>query len=128
MKTIKLYMDTKENYFVKENDFRQYYEDLKDECEKFNGGVYEFQTFDEFKRYQVDSGQFKEITATLSDGRHAYPYYYFMDEYCEVMTIMELYGIWHTSAEEWRYQNTFADLLNNPQVDRNGVDFYGFYL
>lgn len=127
MKTIKLYVDTKENYFMKESDFMQYYEDLKDECEKFNGGVYEFQTFDEFKRYQVDSGRFKKITATLSDGRHAYPYY-FMSENNEVMTIMELYGIWQTDPNEWYFLHTFADLLNIPQVDRNSSDFYGFRL
>lgn len=121
-KEITLYCDTDD--ILTETEFQMMYEDLKFDHE--TAGETFPATYEEFKNSRICSGTTKVITAYLSDRKHVYPYYFMTDEN-DVMTIKEFYGIWQ-ECREWRNQDTFADLLDNPQIDRNGVDFYGFYL
>lgn len=109
----------------KDNDFGDIYTEYTME-ELYHDSRYEtvYENFYDFIITKIDTGCFEEITATLSDGKTVYPYY-FIDEDETVLTVMELYREWLISRE-WKNYETFGDFLNIPQVDRNAVAFYGF--
>ena len=118
-KTVTLYKDS---------DFGEIYtEDGMEEL--YHDSIYHtvYDSYLEFIMAKTDDGTFEEITATLSDGKTVYPFYWL--EYDEVQTIMEMYIAFHDCTWISRHYNnldTFADFLNIPQEDRNCVAFYGF--
>ena len=115
-KEITLYRDTDFNDIYTEYDIEELYHESRYET------IYE--NFYDFIITKVDSGCLEEITATLSDGTMAYPYYYIEDNET-VLTIMQLYMEWENNYDCGNFE-TFADFLNIPQEDRNAIMFYGF--
>jgi len=124
--TITLYKDVDFDCIMTLEDIKSGYEDKRAEYE-MDGEVYPFDTVQDLIDFHVSCGDLEVITAYLSDGKTVYPFYYVGDG-IGVQSIMELYTAWETMPYADRIANlpTFADFLNNPQVDRNGVPFYGF--
>lgn len=124
--TITLYHDMDSDTFMTFDDISYNYDCMRSEYEE-DGEFFPWDSVQDFVDFHVDSGDLEEITAYLSDSKTVYPFYYFDDEN-GVHSIMELYTAWQSIPYADRTANlpTFADFLNNPQVDRNGVPFYGF--
>lgn len=124
--TITLYHDMDSDTFMTFDDISYNYDCMRSEYED-DGDFFPWDSVQEFVDFHVDSGDLEEITAYLSDGKTVYPFYY-VEDGIGVQSITELYTAWETMPYADRIANmpTFADFLNNPQVDRNGVQFYGF--
>lgn len=124
--TITLYHDMDSDRIMTFDDISYNYDCMRSEYEE-DGDFFPWDSVQEFVDFHVDSGDLEEITAYLSDGKTVYPFYY-VEDGIGVQSITELYTAWETMPYADRIANmpTFADFLNNPQVDRNGVRFYGF--
>lgn len=124
--TITLYHDMDSDTFMTFEDISYNYDCMRSEYEE-DGDFFPWDSVQEFVDFHIDCGDLEEITAYLSDGKTAYPFYY-VEEEIGVQSITELYTAWQSIPYADRIANlpTFADFLNNPQVDRNGVQFYGF--
>lgn len=87
-----------------------------------------YNSFPAFLDHMLFTGQWEEITAYLSSSKTVYPYYYIEDD-IGVVTVLQHYMAWQSMPYMDRMQNipTFAEFLNIPQEDRNGVMAYGFY-
>ena len=44
----------------------------------------------------------------------------------ELKTTMEMYMLWQNIRDKYNYNDTFGAMMNNPQNDHNGMQFYGF--
>lgn len=124
--TITLYHDMDSDTFMTLDDISYNYDCMRSEYEE-DGDFFPWDSVQEFVDFHVDSGDLEEITAYLSDGKTVYPFYY-VEDGIGVQSITELYTAWQSYSYADRIANlpTFADFLNNPQVDRNCVPFYGF--
>ncbi len=110
---------------VNENTSKAYYDELWFDAFD-NEREFPFANYEEWLASNIKNGSVEKIVAYKSDKNHVYPFYFFSEDE-DVWTITELYRIYH-EADYPKYGYTFADFLNIPQVDRNGADFYGFYM
>lgn len=124
MKTMKLYRDTDTDEIYTAWDLESGYDDMIYDLES-DGIIPIWDDFNDFVSQSIASGQLEEITAYLSDRNHVYPYYY-VEEDIGIQTIMEQYNTWISCRDDSEIK-TFADFLDIPQVDRNGVYAWGFY-
>ena len=124
MKTMKLYRDTDTDEIYTAWDLESNYDDMIYDLES-EDMLPIWTDFQDYVKWAIESGQLEEITAFLSDRNHVYPYYY-VEEDIGIQTIMEQYNAWISCRDDSEIK-TFADFLDIPQVDRNGVYSWGFY-
>lgn len=124
--TITLYHDMDTDRIMTFDDISYNYDCMRSEYEE-DGDFFPWDSVQEFVDFHVDSGDLEEITAYLSDSKHVYPYYY-LEEDIGVQTIMQQYMNWQAMDYKERMSNipTFAEFLDIPQYDRNGVMSWGF--
>lgn len=124
--TITLYHDMDSDRIMTFDDISYNYDCMRSEYEE-DGDFFPWDSVQEFVDFHVDSGDLEEITAYLSDGKTVYPYYY-LEEDIGVQTIMQQYMNWQAMDYKERMYNipTFAEFLDIPQYDRNGVMSWGF--
>lgn len=82
-------------------------------------------TFDEWFDGLYGEGWWDYELAWLSSYKTIHMWYFF-PETEELKTTMEMYMLWQNIRDKYNYNDTFGAMMNNPQNDRNGMQFYGF--
>lgn len=109
---------------------RRRYEETKAEyiADFEEGNAYEDEnpgTFEEWFDCLYGQGWWDYELAELSNYKRIRMWYFF-PETEELKTTMEMYMIWQNIRNTYDYKDTFGAMMNNPQNDHNGIQFYGF--